>query len=91
MRVSFLNIDRPIILDDSAAYNTAPKLARDHDLSELRRILYVGASAGVSLLSGPFTFGVNRTEYTNPPQLGRFWAFDEKDYVMFLGRQAACR
>jgi len=32
MRVSFLNIDRPIILDDSATYNTAPKLAR-HGLS----------------------------------------------------------
>ena len=51
----------------------------------------VGASVGVSLLGGPFTFGVNRTEYTKPLQLGRFWAFDEKAYVMFLGRQVACR
>ena len=32
----------------------------------------VGASVGVSLLGGPFTFGVNRTEYTKPLQLGRF-------------------
>jgi putative transposase len=27
----------------------------------------------------------------NPLQLGRFWAFDERDYVFFLGRQVACR
>ena len=51
----------------------------------------IGASASWSLLSGPFSFGANRTMYSQPLQLGRFWAFEEKDYYMFLGRQIACR
>ena len=55
-------------------------------LDDVLGVIFTG-----SLLSGPFTFGVNRTEYPNPLQLGRFWAFEEKDYVMFLGRQVACR
>jgi hypothetical protein len=51
----------------------------------------VGGSASVSLLSGPFSFGANRTVYSSPLQLGRFWAFQDQDYYMFLGRQIACR
>jgi RHS repeat-associated protein len=51
----------------------------------------VGGSASLSLLSGPFSFGANRTVYSSPLQLGRFWAFQDQDYYMFLGRQIACR
>ncbi|MFZ0748655.1 MAG: RHS repeat-associated core domain-containing protein, partial [Pyrinomonadaceae bacterium] len=50
----------------------------------------VGASANASLV-GPINFGLTRTKYTNPLQLGKFWAFDERDFAFFLTRQVVCR
>ncbi len=46
-----------------------------------------GVSLGAGLLGG-FSGGVTATNYTNPAQLGKFWAFAPLDWAFYLARQA---
>ena len=52
-------------------------------------VTVVGASASASLV-GKFTFGLNATNYTNPIQLGKFWAFTPSDWANYFARRG-CR
>lgn len=49
----------------------------------------VGVSLGGGLLSG-FSGGVTATNYTNPVQLGKFWAFNPLDALIYSARQLLC-
>jgi hypothetical protein len=46
-----------------------------------------GLSLGGGLLSG-FSGSVTATNYTNPLQLGKFWAFTPIDLALYSARQA---
>jgi len=46
-----------------------------------------GLSFGGGLLSG-FAGGVTATNYSNPIQMGKFWAFDVGDWSMYAAKQA---
>ena len=49
----------------------------------------VGGSVGASLV-GPFSGGVNATNYSDPVQLGKYWGFgpNELDWLLYAARQA---
>jgi hypothetical protein len=49
-------------------------------------VTVVGVSASASLF-GKFTFGLNATNYTNPLQLGKFWAFTPSDWSNYFARR----
>jgi hypothetical protein len=46
-----------------------------------------GVSLGGGLLGG-FSGGVTATNYTNPLQLGKFWAFGPTDFALYAAKQA---
>ncbi len=52
-------------------------------------VTVVGATASASLI-GRFSFGVNATNYSNPIQLGKFWAFTLADWANYFAR-SVCR
>jgi RHS repeat-associated protein len=51
-----------------------------------RGVTASGASLGGGLLGG-FSGGATATNYTNPVQLGKFWAFSPLDWALYLARK----
>ena len=50
----------------------------------------MGISLGGGLLGG-FSGGVTATNYSNPAQLGNFWAFTPLDDLIYEARQVLCK